>query len=130
MSPQKPSRAAPIMMVVIGVLLMVGSFAMIATANSSQPVVNAAFLPTSVNQTMGALPPLSQEQPGEAQVERLTLADAKAAFDGNQAVFLDVRGQADYQAGHIPGAVSISINDLSARLGELDKNDWIITYCT
>ncbi len=103
---------------------------MIATANSSQPVVNAAFLPTSVNQTMGALPPLSQEQPGEAQVERLTLADAKAAFDGNQAVFLDVRGQADYQAGHIPGAVSISINDLSARLGELDKNDWIITYCT
>jgi rhodanese-related sulfurtransferase len=45
-------------------------------------------------------------------------------------VFVDVRSQASYDLGHIPGSLSIPLDQLPGRLGELNQNDWIITYCT
>jgi 3-mercaptopyruvate sulfurtransferase SseA len=63
-------------------------------------------------------------------VERISLADAKAAFDAESAVFLDVRDAQSYAEAHIPGALNIPVNDLPQRLDELDPSDWIITYCT
>jgi len=77
--------------------------------------------------------PLASPTPlpvGPDEVPRVTLADARAAFDGGTAVFLDVRSSDDYAAGHIPGALSIPLAELESRLGELDPGSWIITYCT
>ena len=65
-----------------------------------------------------------------AQVKRVSLVDAKAAFEAKSAVFLDVRDSGSYAINHIPGAVLIPIADLNARMGELDPNAWIIPYCT
>ena len=62
------------------------------------------------------------------QVERVSLEDAKAAFDTGKAVFLDVRSESSYTASHIPTAISIPINDLPTRMGELDPASWIIPY--
>jgi hypothetical protein len=62
-------------------------------------------------------------------VERVDLADAKAALDAGTAVFVDVRSAAEYEQGHIPGALSIPGTELEDRLGELDPSAWIITYC-
>ena len=62
--------------------------------------------------------------------ERVSLSDAKAAFDAKTAVFLDVRGEDQFAASHIPGAVNIPEQLLPGRFGELPKNQWIITYCT
>ena len=42
---------------------------------------------------------------------------------------LDVRPREEYRAGHIPGAVSIPIAELSKRLAELPKNREIVAYC-
>jgi 3-mercaptopyruvate sulfurtransferase SseA len=64
------------------------------------------------------------------EIPRVSLADAKAAFDIKNAVFLDVRGEPFFAQGHIPGALSIPLAELSTRLSELDKTDWIIPYCT
>lgn len=64
------------------------------------------------------------------QVERLSLAQSKEAYDANAAVFVDVRDPAYYQAGHIPGAISIPLNEIETRYPELDANQWIILYCT
>jgi hypothetical protein len=64
------------------------------------------------------------------QVQRVSLDEAKAAFDSGKAVFLDVRGSSSYEESHIPGAVLIPSNDISTRLGELDPTAWIIPYCT
>jgi len=61
-------------------------------------------------------------------VERISLEDAKAAFDSGNAVFLDVRASGSYEASHIPGAVSIPLNDLPTRIGELNPSSWIIPY--
>lgn len=63
-----------------------------------------------------------------AKVPRVSLADAKAAFDTHSAVFVDVRAAEAYAQAHIPGALSIPLAELPQRLGELDPAAWIITY--
>jgi hypothetical protein len=62
------------------------------------------------------------------QVVRVSIDDAKAAFDAQTAVFVDVRANSSYEISHIPGAVSIPLNDLPTRVGELDPAAWIIPY--
>jgi rhodanese-related sulfurtransferase/DNA-binding transcriptional ArsR family regulator len=44
-------------------------------------------------------------------------------------VALDVRPVEEYEAGHIPGAVSIPLAQLKARLSELPKHRRIVAYC-
>jgi rhodanese-related sulfurtransferase len=44
-------------------------------------------------------------------------------------VVLDVRPQEEYEAGHIPGAVSIPLEDLKKRVKELPKSKQIVAYC-
>ncbi len=44
-------------------------------------------------------------------------------------VLLDVRDPAEYQTGHIPGAINIPLNELRRRLGELPKDKEIWVNC-
>lgn len=90
-------------------------------------LVTAACAPsTSLPQTEPAIPAVGAPQ----DVQRITLEESKAAFDNHSAVFVDVRSEASYAASHIPGALSIPLAVLEARINELDPNQWIITYCT
>jgi len=65
-----------------------------------------------------------------ADVARVSLAEAKAALDAGSAVFLDVRSAGAFADSHVAGAINIPEAELPDRLGELDKQAWIITYCT
>jgi len=42
---------------------------------------------------------------------------------------LDVRTPEEYQAGHLPGATLIPLDQLGARYGELPQNESILVYC-
>lgn len=42
---------------------------------------------------------------------------------------LDVRPAEEYRAGHLPGALSIPVDELRARLKELPKRQTIVAYC-
>jgi rhodanese-related sulfurtransferase len=42
---------------------------------------------------------------------------------------IDVRPETEYRAGHIPGAISIPVAELKARLKELPKQREIVAYC-
>jgi rhodanese-related sulfurtransferase len=64
----------------------------------------------------------------EDSVPRVSLADAKAAYETGGAVFVDVRDAESYAQSHIPGALSIPLSELPNRIGELNPSDWIITY--
>ncbi|MBA3425770.1 MAG: metalloregulator ArsR/SmtB family transcription factor [Rubrobacter sp.] len=44
-------------------------------------------------------------------------------------VVLDVRPLEEYEAGHIPGAVSIPLDELHKRVRELPKSKQIVAYC-
>ena len=45
------------------------------------------------------------------------------------AVVLDVRPTTEYTAGHIPGAVSVPLEDLEQRLGDLPGDVEVVAYC-
>jgi predicted sulfurtransferase len=61
---------------------------------------------------------------------RVSVEDAKAAFDQKKAVFVDVRSVDAYNVSHLPDALTIPLEELVTRITELDPNQWIITYCT
>lgn len=42
---------------------------------------------------------------------------------------LDVRPSQEYRAGHIPGALSIPVDELTTRVDELPQNRDIVAYC-
>jgi rhodanese-related sulfurtransferase len=42
---------------------------------------------------------------------------------------LDVRPAEEYRAGHVPGAISIPLGELEARLKELPKSREVVAYC-
>jgi rhodanese-related sulfurtransferase/DNA-binding transcriptional ArsR family regulator len=44
-------------------------------------------------------------------------------------IVLDVRPSEEYRAGHIPGALSIPVNELGRRLAELPAEREVIAYC-
>ena len=48
-------------------------------------------------------------------VKDVSAADAKALIDGG-ALVIDVRGKGQFDAGHIPGAISVPIDELQARI--------------
>jgi ArsR family transcriptional regulator len=42
---------------------------------------------------------------------------------------IDVRPREEYEAGHIPGALSVPVAELSRRLKEIPKSREVIAYC-
>ena len=68
----------------------------------------------------------------ENEVPRVTVEDAKAAFDSGSAIIVDVRSVQAFEASHIPGAINIQLGVFETNPTELDhaKDHWIITYCT
>ena len=68
----------------------------------------------------------------EAEVPRVTIEEAKAAFDSGEAIIVDVRSAGAYEISHIPGAINIPLGEIEANPTGLDlnKDQWIITYCT
>ncbi len=46
-----------------------------------------------------------------------------------EAVLIDVRPEEEYAAGHLPGALSISLEELERRVGELPRNTPVFAYC-
>jgi rhodanese-related sulfurtransferase len=78
-----------------------------------------------------------------AEVERVTreyfeARGAMEAIEGDELLrrvkagevtVLDVRPAEEYRAGHIPGALSIPVGELKARLRELPKDRDVVAYC-
>jgi rhodanese-related sulfurtransferase len=64
-------------------------------------------------------------------ITQILPADAKAMSDKNGAIFVDVREQDEYAAGHIPGAKSIPRGTVEWMIPKNfpDKNTSIIVYC-
>ncbi len=61
--------------------------------------------------------------------ERVTRAELLARARSGEVVVLDVRPVEEYAAGHIPGALSLPLEHLEARLGELDPGLEVVAYC-
>ena len=121
MPPTRKKRQSifPLVMVVFGILLILGSVAWL---------VNASRIADAQRASLSS--PVTSPRIPYPEVARVSLGDSKAAYDLQQAIFMDTRGEPYFSQGHIPGATSMTEDELASRLGELDPNAWIITYCT
>jgi len=111
--------------------------------NALLPQVQPASVPTQtpaqflsatqITEPASTVPPTSANLPeNDAEVPRVPVDQAKAAFDSGKAVIVDVRGADAYAQSHIKGALEISLSVIEADPANvpLDKSKWIITYCT
>ena len=123
-------------------ILIVGSIVIIAAGaililsampggspSAAAPKTTAPTAPQA-GAPQAAAPAAAPTEEAYPDIVRVSLGNAKAAYDLKQATFVDVRDADSYANSHIPGAKSIPLAELENRLGELDPNAWIITYCT
>src|SRR5664279_1340968 len=66
---------------------------------------------------------------GDEAPQEITREDLLARAHAGTVTVLDVRPQQEFQAAHIPGALSIPLEELGARLGELPHGRDIVAYC-
>lgn len=59
----------------------------------------------------------------------ITCKELNRRLRDRSVILLDVRPEEEYQAGHVPGARSIPLTELKARLKELPKRKEIVAYC-
>ncbi len=112
---QNKKRIWPIWIIALGVVIV------------AAVMVLSFWKPPSDNSTGPKLVTVLGET---SDIKRVTLKDAKTAYDMGTAVFVDVRSAGSYQAAHITGALSIPLTELDSRVDELEPSDWIIPYCT
>lgn len=67
--------------------------------------------------------------PEDRAVEAASGKELLALVRRGRAVLVDVRPAAEYEAGHLAGAVSIPHDELERRLRELPKDRKIVAYC-
>jgi rhodanese-related sulfurtransferase/DNA-binding MarR family transcriptional regulator len=64
-----------------------------------------------------------------SKLRTITRDDLWARLRDGDVVVLDVRPEAEYAAGHIRGAISIPIDDLKSRLGDIPNGADVVAYC-
>ena len=114
MSTRKKNNPIPVFILIGGGLLL----------------IVAAFMLANQNPPAAPTPQAAIEEAIYPEIQRVSIDEAKAALDSGSALIVDVRSADAYQNSHISGAINIPAEEIEARLGELDKAQWIITYCT
>ncbi|MBI5948907.1 MAG: metalloregulator ArsR/SmtB family transcription factor [Chloroflexi bacterium] len=66
---------------------------------------------------------------GTDPLQPLSREELAARMKAGDVVLLDVRPGPEYRAGHIPGALSIPIDELDARLAALPADKVVVAYC-
>ncbi len=88
-------------------------FARIVEFAGNHPVLVAAFL--------GTLALLLFLEGGRRGIKSVGPMEATRLNNHENAIFLDIRDDAEYRSGHIPGAIHIPLKQLPERARELDK---------
>ena len=61
---------------------------------------------------------------------RVTIEEMEAMLKDGTAIVIDVRNQAAYDQGHIPGSRLIPAGEILNHIGELPRDKTIVTYCS
>jgi rhodanese-related sulfurtransferase len=63
------------------------------------------------------------------KMEGLSLPELKNRMENGEVLLLDVRPKEEFEEAHIPGAVSIPIDELEDKLASLPADFDVIAYC-
>ena len=61
---------------------------------------------------------------------RITIPELEELMKNGQALVVDVRNQASYDIGHIPGSRLIPAGEILNHVNELPRDKMIVTYCS
>ncbi len=61
---------------------------------------------------------------------RISLEDAKKAYDKGGVLFIDTRAEPAYKVEHIKGAINIPVETIESRYKDVPKDKKIIAYCS
>ncbi|AJF65257.1 ArsR/SmtB family transcription factor [Streptomyces vietnamensis] len=76
-----------------------------------------------------AVPAARDAHLGEDGAAEITHEELRARVEAGDVVVLDVRPVEEYLAGHIPGAISIPVDELADRIDELPEDTEAVVYC-
>ena len=66
---------------------------------------------------------------GRDELEPVSLEELRRRVREGDVTVIDVRPEDEYRAGHIPGALSIPVEQLGRRLREIPKRREVVAYC-
>lgn len=114
---QPASSTGPIILIAIGVVLI-----LIVLILS---LMNAQAGGTQANGQSTAASDIPYPE-----IDRVSLSEALTAFNANAAIFVDVRSAESYNQSRIPGAINIPLDQIETTIPDLERDAWIILYCT
>ncbi|MFG2908949.1 ArsR/SmtB family transcription factor [Kitasatospora sp. NPDC048286] len=88
-----------------------------------------ALLRRVAERHQAAVPPALDAYLGEDGAREVDTEELRARAETGEVVVLDVRPAEEYLAGHIPGALSIPVDELAERLDELPADTEVVVYC-
>ncbi|OPA73077.1 ArsR family transcriptional regulator [Paenibacillus selenitireducens] len=103
--------------------------------------VNYELADSAVSNFMSSLRSLSEKQLVQVQhikkeflnnhfeIEGVSLQDLKKRMENGEVLLLDVRPKDEFEKAHIPGAISIPIEELEEKLASLPSNCDVVAYC-
>ena len=94
----------------------------LAACNSQEAVLPQAL----------STPAQSPQQPKNPadEARRITAEELHKLWEKKDVLIIDTRGEPDYKASHIPGAISVPASEVGTKLEELPRNKMIVAYCT
>jgi 3-mercaptopyruvate sulfurtransferase SseA len=101
----------------------------LAACNSNDPKGNRAGGNSAATATTPGRNPAEHIAPADG-VKRVTTIETRDAVANGTAVVVDVRPAQNYQQSHIKGSISIPLEQVATRLGELPRDKMIVTYCS
>lgn len=84
---------------------------------------------TADNSPAATSSPAAANTPGDG-VRRITTVDLKSLMDKGEAVVIDVRADASWEAGHIKGSRHIPTDKILEEADKLPRDKTIVTYCS
>jgi hypothetical protein len=106
----------------------------IDTAGTAAPIdtvptgFNSPLAPTTAGITTSSQAPVVGNE--KAEVPRISAEDLREKVKAGNVTVVDVRDNLAYQAGHIPGSLSIPLASVEANLDLLPKGKPVVAYCT
>ena len=80
----------------------------------------------------------SRQQPSAGQIDttyadgikRVTIQELEQLRGSGNVFIVDVRNQASFDQGHIPGSKLIPVGEVLTRINEFPRDKQIVTYCS
>jgi 3-mercaptopyruvate sulfurtransferase SseA len=103
-------------------------FALLVLAVAIVAACNA--LDQHTTKTSSVKPAAGPETTYADGARRITADELTAMMKDGTAVVIDVRNQASYDQGHIPGSKLIPAGEILNHINELPRDKLIVTYCS